>query len=87
LLETVYDVSRLEDPEIYKYLRRNFFVKISRQAYTLLKYQVDFNQLYLILHIINLNIQFEIISEQDIVFEKNKFSSVLVANADDSWLG
>jgi hypothetical protein len=87
LLETVYDVSRLEDPEISKYLRRKFFVKISRQAYTLLKYQVDFNQLYLILHIINLNIQFEISSEQDIVFEKNKVSSVLVADAEDSGLG
>ena len=36
--------SYLEDPEISKYLRRKFFVKISRQAYTLLKYQVDFNK-------------------------------------------
>jgi len=68
-------------------LRRKFFVKISRQAYTLLKYQVDFNQLYLILHIMNLNIQFEISSEQDIVFEKNKVSSVLVADSEDSGLG
>jgi len=68
-------------------LRRKFFVKISRQAYTLLKYQVDFNQLYLILHIMNLNIQFEISSEQDIVFEKNKVSSVMVADSEDSGLG
>ena len=87
LLETVYDVSRLEDPEISKYLRRKFLVKMSRQAYTLLKYQVDFNQLYLILHIMNLNIQFEISSEQDIVFEKNKVSSVLVADSGDISIG
>lgn len=35
----------------------------------------------------NLNIQFEISSEQDIVFEKNKVSSVLVADAEDNGLG
>jgi hypothetical protein len=35
----------------------------------------------------NLNIQFEISSEQDIVFEKNKVSSVLVADSENSGLG
>lgn len=35
----------------------------------------------------NLNIQFEISSEQDIVFEKNKVSSVLVADSGDISIG
>jgi hypothetical protein len=38
-------------------------------------------------HIMNVNIQFEISSEQDIVFEKNKVSSVMVADSEDSGLG
>ena len=41
-----------------KYLKNKFFVKMSRQSYTLLKFMVDFNQLNLIMHIINLNIHF-----------------------------
>jgi transcription initiation factor TFIID subunit 5 len=56
ILETVQDLQRLEDPEVSKYIKNKFFVKISRHSYTLLKYQVDFNQLNLILHIMNLNI-------------------------------
>jgi len=36
---------------------------MSRHSYTLLKYQVDFNQLNLIMHIMNLNIYFQISSE------------------------
>ena len=67
VLETVYDMQRLEDPEVSKYIKNKFFVKISRHSYTLLKYQVDFNELNLILHIMNLNIQFQISSEHDIV--------------------
>jgi len=58
LLETVHDLQRLEDPEVSKYLKNKFFVKISRHSYNLLKYQVDFNQLNLIMHIMNLNICF-----------------------------
>jgi hypothetical protein len=38
-------------------------------------------------HIMNVKIQFEISSEQDIVFEKNKVSSVMVADSEDSGLG
>lgn len=37
-LETVHDLSRLEDPEIVKYLKNKFLVKMSRHSYTLLKY-------------------------------------------------
>jgi len=43
LLQTVTDQQRLEDPEVAKYLKNKFFVKMSRHSYTLLKYQVDFN--------------------------------------------
>jgi len=49
-------VSRLADPEVAKFLKNKFFVKMSRQAYTIFKFQIDFNQLNLILHIVNLNI-------------------------------
>lgn len=38
LLETVHDVSRVGDPEIAKYLKNKFFIKMSRQAFTLLKF-------------------------------------------------
>ena len=38
LLETVHDVSRLSDPEVAKYLKNKFLIKITRQAYTLLKF-------------------------------------------------
>ncbi len=38
-------------------------------------------------HITNVNIQFEISSEHDIDFEKNKVSSVMVADSEDSGLG
>ena len=69
-METVHDVSRLADPEISKFLKNKFFVKMSRQAFNTLKVKIDFNQLYLILHIVNLNIQFEIISEQDIILDR-----------------
>lgn len=55
-LETVHDISRIQDPNISKYLKNKFLVRISRQAFTLLKFQVDFNQLHLILHIMNLNL-------------------------------
>ena len=48
----------MEDPEVAKYLKNKFFVKMSRHSYTLLKYQVDFNQLTLIMHLMNLNIYF-----------------------------
>ena len=58
LLETVTDQHRLEDPEVSKYLKNKFFVKMNRISYTLLWYQVDFNQLTLIMHIMNLNIYF-----------------------------
>ena len=48
-------------------MKNKFFVKMSRHSYTLLKYQVDFNQLTLIMHIMNLNIYFQISSEADLV--------------------
>ena len=69
ILETVHDLQRLEDPEVSKYLMNKFFVKMSRHSYTLLKYQVDFCELNLIMHIMNLNISFQISSEPDIVID------------------
>lgn len=71
-------MQRLEDPEVAKFLKNKFFVKISRHSYTLLKYQVDFNQLNLILHIMNLNIQFNISSEFDIVTDQKCKESILL---------
>ena len=68
-METVHDLQRLEDPEVSKYLMNKFFVKMSRHSYTLLKYQVDFCELNLIMHIMNLNIEFQISSEPDIVID------------------
>ena len=68
-LETVHDLQRLEDPEVSKYQKNKFFVKMSRHSYTLLKYQVDFGELNLIMHIMNLNISFQISSEPDIVID------------------
>lgn len=38
VLETVHDVSRVSDPEVAKYLKNKFFIKMSRQAFTLLKF-------------------------------------------------
>ena len=38
MLETVTDQHRLEDPEVSKYLKNKFFVKMSRHSYTLLKH-------------------------------------------------
>jgi len=38
LLETVQDLSRVSDPEVAKYLKNKFFIKMSRQAFTLLKF-------------------------------------------------
>ena len=68
-LETITDASRLQDPEVSKYLKNKFYIKMSRHSYTLLKYQVDFNQLNLIMHIMNLNICFQISSEPNIVVD------------------
>lgn len=53
-------------------------MKISRHSYTLLKYQVDFNELNLILHIMNLNIQFSISSEHDIVTDSKCKEAILL---------
>lgn len=69
VLETVNEVTRLSDPEVAKFLKSKFFVKLSRHAYTLLKYQVEFHSLYLILHILNLNIHFEITSEAKVALD------------------
>lgn len=52
----MHDVSRIADPEISKFLKNKFYVKMSRQAFNTLKVKIDFNQLYLVLHIVNLNI-------------------------------
>ena len=79
-LETVHDLQRLEDPEVAKYLMNKFFVKMSRHSYTLLKYQVDFCELNLIMHIMNLNISFQISSEPDIVIDSKCHESILLAN-------
>ena len=45
---------------------------MSRNAYTIFKFQIDFNKLNLILHIVNLNLQFEITSEQDIILDRKQ---------------
>ena len=82
LLETVTDQHRLEDPEVAKYLKNKFFVKMSRHSYTLLKYQVDFNQLTLIMHIMNLNIHFQISSEIDLVLDTRIHESILLHDTD-----
>ena len=79
-LETVHDLSRLEDPEIVKYLKNKFLVKMSRHSYTLLKYQIDFNQLNLIMHIMNLNIHFQISSEPDLVLDGRSQESILLGD-------
>ena len=79
-LETVHDLSRLEDPEIVKYLKNKFLVKMSRHSYTLLKYQLDFNQLNLIMHIMNLNIHFQISSEPDLVLDGRSQESILLGD-------
>jgi hypothetical protein len=52
---------------------------MSRHAYTIFKFQIDFNKLNLILHIVNLNLQFEITSEQDIILDrKQNNQSILI---------
>jgi hypothetical protein len=66
ILETVHDISRVADPEVSKFMREKFWVRMSRQAFNLLKFQVDFNQLHLILYIMNLNLHFEITSTTDL---------------------
>ena len=81
-METVNDQHRLEDPEVAKYLKNKFFVKMSRHSYTLLKYQVDFNQLTLIMHIMNLNIYFQISSEADLVLDSRVHESILLHDGD-----
>jgi len=86
LLETVHDVSRLADPEVAKFLKNKFFVKMSRQAYTIFKFQIDFNQLNLILHIVNLNIQFEITSEQDIILDRKSGSQAIMVEPEQEVL-
>lgn len=78
ILETVYDLSRLEDPEVSKYLKNKFYIKMSRHSFTLLKYQVDFNELALVMHVMNLNICFHISSEPDLVVDKFNNESILL---------
>ena len=51
---------------------------MSRQSYQLLKHQVDFNQLVLVMKIMNLNINFHIVAETDIVLDQMQQSSILV---------
>jgi len=63
---------------VAKYLKNKFFVKMSRQSYQLLKHQVDFNQLVLVMKIMNLNINFHIVAETDIVLDQMQQSSILV---------
>ena len=82
ILETVNDTHRLEDPEVSKYLKNKFFVKMSRPSYTLLKFQVDFEQLTLITHILNLNIFFQISSEADLVLDSRVHESILLTDGD-----
>ena len=77
------DQHRLEDPEVAKYLKNKFFVKMSRHSYTLLKYQVDFCQLNLIMHIMNLNIYFQISSEQDLVLDTRVHESILLTDGEN----
>ena len=43
VLESVHDISRVADPEVGRFLREKFWVRMSRQAFNLLKFQVDFN--------------------------------------------
>jgi len=38
ILETVHDVSRLQDAEVAKYIKNKFYIKMSRQAFNLLKF-------------------------------------------------
>ena len=63
-------------------MKNKFFVKMSRHSYTLLKYQVDFNQLTLIMHIMNLNIYFQISSEADLVLDSRVHESILLHDGD-----
>ena len=77
-MEKVIDFTSLEDSEVAKYLKNKFFVKMSRQSYQLLKHQVDFNQLVLVMKIMNLNINFHIVAETDIVLDQMQQSSILV---------
>lgn len=55
---------------------------MSRHSYTLLKYQVDFNQLTLIMHLMNLNIYFQISSEADLVLDSRVHESILLHDGD-----
>ena len=61
-------------------MKNKFYVKMSRHSYTLLKYQVDFCELNLIMHIMNLNISFQISSEPDIVIDQKCQESILLAS-------
>ena len=79
-METVHDLQRLEDPEVSKYLMGKHRVKMSRHSYTLLKYQVDFCELNLIMHIMNLNIHFQISSEPDLVLDGRSQESILLGD-------
>ena len=55
---------------------------MSRHSYTLLKFQIDFNQLTLIMHIFNLNIYFQISSEADLVLDSRVHESILLHDSD-----
>ena len=56
---------------------------MNRISYTLLWYQVDFNQLTLIMHIMNLNIYFQISSEQDLVLDTRVHESILLTDGEN----
>lgn len=73
-LEQVDDPNKLALPEIAKYQSNKFQVKISLYAFQLLVHFVKLNQLILLLHILNQNINFQLSADRNIVDFKGAIS-------------
>jgi hypothetical protein len=69
-LQQADDISKLENPQISGYLKNKFVVKMSLYSFQMLIHFVKLNQLILIMHILNQNIDFQLSSEKNIVDQK-----------------
>jgi len=77
ILEQVDDPNKLSLPDISKYQTNKFQVKISLYAFQLLIHFVKLNQLILLLHILNLNLNFQFSADRNLIDFKGA-TSVLV---------
>lgn len=60
-------VQKLSNPDVAQYLKQKFVVKMSLYSFQMVMHFVKLNQLILIMHILNLNIDFQLTSERNIV--------------------